>query len=157
MDETLKTVSLNHNFLVLIKKNVFQCCCTAIAIFFVVKQSCSSSRIELLLLSLKTVVLSEEFARMKLSFAHRGAASSPPPHTLVIPVILSSPSKMKLHPFRWSDPFTWKAFQLSVISTIKRDTSDRGVMLAMITWTEDETHNDIPLTGWWAASGASFV
>ena len=39
--------------------------CTAIAIFFVVKQSCSSGRIELLLLSVKANVLSEKFERKK--------------------------------------------------------------------------------------------
>ena len=42
--------------------NVFKCLCTAITIFFAVKQSCYSILIELLLLSVKTNALSEKIA-----------------------------------------------------------------------------------------------
>ena len=43
---------------------VFKCFCTVIVILFVVKLPYSSSRNELLLLSIKTIVLSKKFARM---------------------------------------------------------------------------------------------
>ena len=44
---------------------IFNCFCTAIAIVFVFKQSYRSSRIELFLLSVKTIVLFEKVSRIK--------------------------------------------------------------------------------------------